>query len=531
LPARTTRYLRACRLPVIAAIASVRTLKSTGPNMRICGRHIVGLTLMLVTLAGCGGGDSDSASGGTNLPPIITGSPVTTLSAGSSYTFTPQAADPDGDPLRFSATNIPAWLTFNTSTGALAGTPTEANVGMSEMITIEVTDSRAVTQLPAFRINVTSNVTQPPGNTAPTIAGTPATSAFVGQVYNFAPVGFDADGDTLTYTIQNAPSWATFTASTGQLTGTPTSANVGTTSNIMIRVSDGRDEAALASFNLQVLATPPPANRPPTISGTPQTTVAAGSTYIFQPVASDPDGNTLRFTIQGQPSWATFSATTGRLTGTPSAANAGNTASITISVSDNVATVSLPSFIIAVSAPANRPPTITGTPLTSVVVGTAYSFQPSASDPDGNMLSFRIDNMPAWATFSTTTGRLAGTPGAANVGSTANVVISVSDGTNSVSLPAFTLAVLQAANGTATVTWTAPLTNTDGSTLTDLAGYRVSYGRSADNLDQLVEVNNPAVLSQQINDLATGQWFFGVQARNSIGAFSDYSNVVTKTIQ
>ena len=501
--------------------------------MRTCGRHIVGAALMLVTLAGCGGGgESDSADNLGNMPPVITGTPVTTLSAGSSYSFTPQAADPDGDALRFAATNVPAWLTFNTTTGALTGTPTEANVGMSEMITIEVTDTRAVTQLPAFRIQVTSNVNLPPGeNTPPTISGTPATSAYVGTVYTFSPVGFDADDDALTYTIQNAPGWATFTPATGQLTGTPTANDVGTTSNIMIRVSDGREEAALAAFNLQVLATPPPANRPPTISGTPRTSINAGSVYTFQPVASDPDGNTLRFSIQGQPSWATFSPTTGRLTGTPGSANAGNTASITISVTDNIATVSLPSFIIQVNAPANRPPTITGTPLTSVLVGVAYGFQPSASDPDGNPLTFRIDNMPSWASFNTSTGRLSGTPLAANVGSSANIVISVSDGTSSVSLPAFTLSVLQAANGTATVTWTAPLTNTDGTALTDLAGYRISYGRAADNLDQRVDVDNPGQLSQQITDLDTGQWFFGVQARNAVGAISDYSNIVTKTIQ
>ncbi len=53
---------------------------------------------------------------------------------------------------------------------------------MTEMITIEVSDSRAVTQLPAFRIQVTSNATTPPpANVAPTIAGTPATTATVGQ--------------------------------------------------------------------------------------------------------------------------------------------------------------------------------------------------------------------------------------------------------------------------------------------------------------------------------------------------------------
>ena len=69
-------------------------------------------------------------------------------------------------------------------------------------------------------------------------------------------------------------------------------------------------------------------------------------------------------------------------------------------------------------------------------------------------------------------------------------MISVSDGTASASLPAFSLAVLQVATGTATVSWTPPTTNTDGSALTDLAGYRVAYGRAATELDQSAAVDN-----------------------------------------
>ena len=67
------------------------------------------------------------------------------------------------------------------------------------MITIEVTDSKAITQLPAFQIQVSSNATTPPppANVAPTISGTPATTATVGQTYTFAPVGDDANDDTL----------------------------------------------------------------------------------------------------------------------------------------------------------------------------------------------------------------------------------------------------------------------------------------------------------------------------------------------
>jgi len=500
--------------------------------MRICGKQWVLVALTSLALAACGGTDDASSAGGAgNLPPIISGTPITALTAGTPYTFQPEAADPDGDTLKFSAENVPAWATFDKTTGKLSGTPAETNVGMTDMITIEVSDSKAITELPAFRIQVSSAATVPPpaSNQAPTIAGTPATSATVMKVYNFIPVADDANDDNLTFSIQNKPAWATFTPATGQLTGTPVSANVGTTSNIMITVSDGTLSAALPAFNITVAANAP-ANRPPTITGTPATTVVAGAAYSFRPVGADPDGNTLVYAIQNKPTWATFSTTTGRLSGTPATADVGTSARITISVTDNVATASLPSFTIQVTAPANRAPTISGTPLASLLAGVAYSFQPSSADPDGDALTFSIVNRPAWATFSTTTGRLSGTPALTDIGTFASITISVTDNKASASLPAFSIAVLQVANGTATVSWTPPTTNTDGSALTDLAGYRVAYGRSASDLTESASVNNPGVSNFTVNNLALGQWFFAVYAVNSAGIESDVSNVGTKTI-
>jgi hypothetical protein len=503
-----------------------------GPNMRNCGRHIVLLAMMTLALTACGGGDETAADapGGSNLPPIIAGSPVTTLAAGSFYTFTPAAGDPDGDALTFAATNVPAWATFSTTTGALTGTPTEANVGMTGMITIEVSDSKAVTQLPAFRIEVSSNSSAPPpANIAPTIVGTPATAATVGQAYTFAPVGDDANDDDLTFSIQNKPSWLTFSASTGRLSGTPASGDVGTTSGIVITVSDGQASASLASFNLQVAAAAP-VNRAPTISGTPRSSVTAGSSYAFTPVGSDPDGNTLTYSIQNQPSWAMFSATTGRLSGTPTSANIGTSARITITVTDGTASASLPSFTIQVVAQANRAPTISGTPLLSINVSSTYSFQPSASDADGNPLTFSIQNRPAWASFSTSTGRLSGIPSLTDVATFANIIISVSDGTATASLPAFSLSVLQASTGNATVSWTAPTTNSDGTALTDLASYRILYGRATNTLDQSAQVNNPGLTSYTVENLAQGTWYFAVVAVNTAGTTSDPSNVTSKAI-
>ncbi len=498
--------------------------------MRISGKHILVALVASVALAGCGG-EEGTENGASNSAPIISGTPPTTLSAGSLYSFTPTAADPDGDKLTFSASNVPSWATFDANTGKLAGTPAEANVGMSQEIQIEVSDSKVITQLPAFRIQVTSNATAPaPDNRAPTITGTAAATATVGQSYTFSPVGDDADDDDLTYSITNRPSWLVFTAATGSVSGTPTSANVGSTGTITITVSDGQATDSVSfSINVQAPSTPP-ANRAPTISGTPSTTVTAGTAYSFRPVGADPDGNSLTYSIQNQPAWATFSTSTGRLSGTPGTSAVGTSGRITISVTDGTLSASLPSFTIQVTAPANRAPTITGSPLTSVLALVGYSFQPSASDPDGNALTFSIQNRPAWATFNTSTGRLSGTPAITDIASYANIIISVSDGTAVASLPAFSLSVLQVANGTATVTWTPPTTNTDGSALTDLAGYRVAYGNSSTNLGQSQSLDNPGLSSYTVNNLAAGTWYFAVYAVNSSGIESGISNVASKTI-
>jgi hypothetical protein len=218
-------------------------------------------------------------------------------------------------------------------------------------------------------------------------------------------------------------------------------------------------------------------------------------------------------------------AGTGRLSGTPTAA--GTFSNIIISVSDGSLTASLPAFAINVSATA---PSISGSPATTVNAGSAYNFQPTASDPNGDALTFSIQNSPSWATFSTSTGRLSGTPTSANAGSFSNIIISVSDGTNRVSLPAFSITVAQAATGSATLSWTPPTENTDGTDLTNLSGYRVVYGRSSTNLDQSVQISNASVSTYTITGLSSGIWYFAVKAYNAAGAESSFSTVGSKSI-
>ena len=451
-----------------------------------------------------------------NRPPVISGSPPATATAGTAYAFTPTASDPDGNTLTFSIANRPAWATFNGNTGALQGTPSAA--GTFANIVISVSDGSASAALPAFTITVS-----PAPNRPPVISGAPTTTATVGTAYAFTPTASDPDGNTLTFSIANRPAWATFNGNTGALQGTPSAA--GTFANIAISVSDGSASAALPAFTITVSPAP---NRPPVISGSPPTSATAGTAYTFTPTASDPDGNTLTFNITNRPAWATFTASTGRLQGTPSAA--GTFANIAISVSDGTASAALPAFTITVSPAPNRPPTISGTPTTSILQGAPYSFQPTASDPDGNPLTFAIVNRPAWATFDTQTGQLQGTPDATHVGTTAGIVITVSDGSASASLPAFSIAVQAIAFGSATLTWLPPTTNTDGSPLSNLAGYRIHWGTTPGSYSSSVTVMNPGLATYVVENLAPNTYYFAVKAINSSGAESGFSNQASKTI-
>jgi hypothetical protein len=180
----------------------------------------------------------------------------------------------------------------------------------------------------------------------------------------------------------------------------------------------------------------------------------------------------------------------------------------------------------------NAAPTIQGQPSGAVQVGQAYTFTPSASDANGDTLTFSVTNKPDWADFNSSTGRLSGTPTAADVAMYSNISISVSDGQASASLSAFGISVTDAAagTGTATLSWTPPTENSDGTALTDLAGYQVYYGQSQSNLNKTVTLNNASLSTYVVENLGSGTWFFALVAVNTHGTTSVFSTVATKTI-
>jgi len=479
-------------------------------SRRLCAPRAVAPIVALCLLSG--------AAHAANHAPTISGTPVTSTLAGTWYDFRPQGADVDRNKIWFTIANKPAWAAFDASTGRLTGTP---SAGTYYNVTIRVTDGSASAALRPFTISVKAN-------TAPTIAGAPRTSLVVGSAYDFVPAYTNKDGDHIWFTIANKPAWAWFNAVNGELGGTPTAA--GTFSNIVIGVTDGVRSSSLPVFAINVTA-PQPANHAPTISGTPITTVTANTAYVFQPTAADADKNTLGFSIQNKPAWASFNTATGALTGTPSSANVGTYAGIVVAVSDGKLATSLPSFTLTVAAPPNTPPTIAGVPTNSVKANASYSFRPTATDANGDALTFAIANKPAWAAFNAAIGELIGTPTAAQVGSYGNIVISVSDGKASVSLAPFAVTVMQGANGSVTLTWIPPTQKTDETALTNLAGYKIQYGTDSSALNQTIDLKNPGLSTYVVENLTPATYYFAIQAYTSTGEESDPSNVVTKIVQ
>ena len=170
--------------------------------------------------------------------------------------------------------------------------------------------------------------------------------------------------------------------------------------------------------------------------------------------------------------------------------------------------------------------TISGNPAASVAAGSSYSFRPTVSDASGAALTFAIQNQPGWALMPAT-GTLTGTPTSAYVGSFAQIVITVSDGSATAPLAAFSIEVTQPAPGVATLSWTVPTVSAAG---TEPAGYHIYYGESSTHLTHIVDISNPDSSSFVVDNLPSGTWYFAVKSYNGSDVESILSAIVPVTI-
>lgn len=183
-------------------------------------------------------------------------------------------------------------------------------------------------------------------------------------------------------------------------------------------------------------------------------------------------------------------------------------------------------------APQNQAPVLAGNAPTTAAVGEAYSFTPTATDADHDSLKFSIASKPSWATFNASTGQLTGTPATTDVGAHEEIQIAATDGKATTELPAFSITVEAASadSGNVTVSWTPPQTNTDGSPLMNLSGYKIHYGTTSKSYTKVIPINTVGMTNYVVENLTNGTYYFSITAISSAGAESEYSSEVSAKI-
>jgi N-acetylneuraminic acid mutarotase len=140
--------------------------------------------------------------------------------------------------------------------GTLAGSYPEINYVPNENYSGVDYFSYVLSQRDLTSPVVNINILISPINDAPIISGTPANSIKAGNEYTFTPSLLNIEGDSLIYSIENAPDWASFDVNTGTLIGTPINEDSGDYENILINVSDGNLSSSIEPFTISVSSNP-----------------------------------------------------------------------------------------------------------------------------------------------------------------------------------------------------------------------------------------------------------------------------------
>jgi hypothetical protein len=251
----------------------------------------------------------------------------------------------------------------------------------------------------------------------------PITGANVteGTLLTFPVTSVYTGNGILTYSAANLPANATFSASNGTFNWLPLSNQIGTY-NVTFTVTDGQLSSQTTA---KITVVSIPANSPPVISAIPDKSVSAGNLLTFSVIATDPDGYSLTYSAANLPANATFSASNGTFNWLPLSNQIGSY-NVTFTATDGQLSSQTTAKITVVSTPANNPPVIASIPDKSVSTGNLLTFSVTATDPYGYALTYAANNLPANATFNTTTGAFSWVPSITQIG-TYNVILKVTD--------------------------------------------------------------------------------------------------------
>ena len=251
-------------------------------------------------------------------------------------------------------------------------------------------------------------------NHAPALNSIGSKQVTAGTALSITLGATDTEGGTLTYQAYQLPTGATFSGQT--FAWTPTSNQAGTY-QVTFEVSDGQltDSEVVA-----IAVTAPPVNHAPVLQTIDTKTVSENTLLTFTVQATDADGDAITYAASNLPTGAGLSGQT--FSWTPTYSQAGNY-TVTFSAGDGEHQASQSVSLKVTNV--NRKPHLTGVGTKSVVAGTPLALELSATDADGDALTYSATPMPAGAGVSGDT--LSWTPSAGQVGMY-DMTFAVSDG-------------------------------------------------------------------------------------------------------
>ena len=305
-----------------------------------------------------------------------------------------------GDTLTYSASNLPTGMSINSSTGAITGTPTAAG---SYNTTVTVSDGTN-TDSESFTWTITAN-------NAPVLSSIGNQSGTIGTAVSITPMASDADSDSVTWSASNLPSGLSISSSTGAITGTPDTNNAYAT---RVTINDGFGGSDFEDFTFTI------ANTAPVLAALGDQSSTRGTAVSVTPSASDTNGDTISWSATGLPTGLSINSSTGAITGTPSAAGSYST---TVSIADGNGGTDSESLTWSV-ATGNAAPVLAPIEDRTATVDVAVSFTPSASDANGDTLTYAATGLPTGLSINTSSGAISGTPTALGI---YTVTITVTD--------------------------------------------------------------------------------------------------------
>ncbi|RPI35578.1 MAG: tandem-95 repeat protein, partial [Methanoregulaceae archaeon] len=315
-----------------------------------------------------------------------------------------------------SASNLPQYATFNSTSRTFSWTPDTNQIG-NYSVTFTVTDGR-------LSDSSTVLITVKEANQAPVFEDIENKTVIVRSHLQFAINAMDADGNSLTYSAAGLPANATFNPVNRTFSWTPDTNQTGITS-VTFEVTDGR-----LSDSRDVQLTVKTANRAPVLDEIGNKTVPVHAQLQFAVNATDADGDLLVYSAMGLPANATFDPASHTFSWTPADNQAGSY-NVTFNVSDGLLTDSR-SVQILVTGSNNRAPVIGAIANASVNQKETLNVSVTASDPDGDVLTYSATSLPAGAKFDPATRQFTWSP-AYNQAGNYTVTFWVTDGMVSVS--------------------------------------------------------------------------------------------------